>query len=478
MKLNFKTKLSYGIGGICDNTLYTLSGTYLLLFLTTVAGVSPAMAGTISAIGSIWEAVCGPVVGYKSDGVLTRFGRRKPFLLAAAFPVAVVTSLLFTAIDASDGVKFIYYTAMIILFWTCFSSEFIPYMAWGSDLTEDYNERTVLRSYAYVFNQVGMCVGMVMPTIIVDYCMNLGRTTQQSWQIVGMFAGICAGASLLVCGLTIKKDDVSKADFRRPEKKEPFMDVKMFVEIFRGYLEILKLRPIRFIIGSSIVYLIANTIFSSDRVFYMTYNLGMSEKEISLMMLIITVSGVAFVPFIARLAGKFDKKTVFMFGIGISGVILMASRFIGVESLGAVIGVCLVYSVANTCYWQLMPSMLYDVCEVEELVSGENHSGAVISLQALSESLSIAAGLQVLGIALEMAKFDNTAAMQPDMALSWVSNLFTFIPGLFMVLVVVMMTKYPINKKNFGRIMEARQRKDSGESVDMTEFNDIFLACK
>lgn len=474
MKLNFRTKLSYGVGGICDNTLYTLSGTYLLLFLTTVAGVSPAMAGTISAIGSVWEAICGPVVGYKSDGALTRFGRRKPFLLAASFPVAVVTSLLFTAIDASDGIKFIYYTTMIILFWTCFSSEFIPYMAWGSDLTEDYDERTVLRSYAYVFNQVGMCVGMVLPTMIVDYCMNLGRTVQQSWQAVGIFAGVCAGASLLICGLTIKKDDVAKANFRKPEKKEAFLDVKMFVEIFRGYVDILKLRPILFIIGSSIVYLIANTIFSSDRVFYMTYNLGMSEKEISLMMLIITVSGVAFVPFIARLAGRFDKKTVFMSGIGVSGLILMVSRFIGVESLGAVTAVCLVYSVANTCYWQLMPSMLYDVCEVEELVSGENHSGAVISLQALSESLSIAAGLQVLGIALEMAKFDNTAAVQPDMALTWVSNLFTFIPGLFMVLVVVMMTKYPINKKNFGRIMDARRKKAAGEEINLTEFEEIF----
>ena len=478
MKLSFRTKLSYGVGGICDNTMYTLTGTYLLLFLTTVAGVSPAMAGTISAIGSIWEALCGPVVGFKSDRMVSRFGRRKPFLIMASFPVAIVTSLLFTAIDAGDGIKFIYYTAMIILFWTAFSSEFIPYMAWGSDLTEDYNERTVLRSYAYVFNQVGMCVGMVMPTIIVDYCMNLGRTAQQSWQAVGIFAGVCAGAALLICGLTIRKDDVAKKDFVKPEKKEPFLDVKMFVEIFRGYVDILRLRPIRFIIGSSIVYLIANTIFSSDRVFYMTYNLGMREKEISLMMLIITVSGVAFVPFIAGLAERFDKKTVFMLGIGVSGLILMISRFLGVESLWAVTAVCLVYSVANTCYWQLMPSMLYDVCEVEELVSGENHSGAVISLQALSESLSIAAGLQGLGIVLEMAGFDNAAPVQPELALEWVSNTFTFIPGLFMLLVVFMMTKYPISRKNFGRIMEARRRKESGEQVDMTEFNDIFLTRK
>ena len=474
MHLNFKTKLSYGVGGICDNTLYTLSGTYLLLFLTTVAGVSPAMAGTISAIGSIWEAICGPVVGYKSDAAITRFGRRKPFLLAAAFPVAIVTSMLFTAIDASDAVKFIYYTVMIILFWTCFSSEFIPYMAWGSDLTEDYNERTVLRSYAYVFNQVGMCVGMVMPTIIVDYCMNLGRTTQQSWQIAGIFAGVCAGASLLICGLTIKKDDISKAEFHKPERKQPLLDVKMFAGIARGYVEILKLKPIRCIAGASIVYLIANTIFSSDRVFYMTYNLNMSEKEISAMMLIITASGVAFVPFIAKLASLFDKKIVFMCGIGGAGLMLMAGRFLGVNSLWAVIAVCLIYSVANTCYWQLMPSMLYDICAAEELVSGENRSGAVISLQALSESLSIAVGLQVLGIALEMAGFDNAAAVQPEMALGWVSNLFTLIPGLFMVLVFVMMTRYPINKKNFIRVMEALEQKKAGREIDLNEFEDIL----
>ena len=207
MKLSFRTKLSYGVGGICDNALYTLSGTYLLLYLTTVAGISPAIAGTITAIGSIWEALCGPIVGFKSDGTRTRFGRRKPFLLMASFPVAIITSLLFTAIDASMTVKVIYYTVMIILFWTSFSSEFIPYMAWGSDLTEDYHERTVLRSYAYVFNQVGMCIGMVLPTVIVDYCMNLGRTTAQSWQMVGIFTGVCSGAALLLCALTIHKDD-------------------------------------------------------------------------------------------------------------------------------------------------------------------------------------------------------------------------------------------------------------------------------
>lgn len=220
MKLPFKTKLSYGIGGICDNALYTLTGTYLLLYLTTVAGVNPAIAGTISAIGSIWEAICGPIIGFKSDATLSRYGRRKPFLMIAAFPVAIITSMLFTTIDASPTVKVIYYGLMIVLFWTVFATFFVPYLTWGSDLTEDYNERTVLRSYAYVGNQVGMCIGMVLPTIIVDYCMNLGKTTQQSWQMVGIFTGVAGGTALLICALTIHKDD--NKNFKKPGKERAF----------------------------------------------------------------------------------------------------------------------------------------------------------------------------------------------------------------------------------------------------------------
>ena len=476
MKLSFKTKLSYGVGAISDNAMYTLTGTYLMLFLTTVAGVSPAMAGTISAIGSVWEALCAPIVGYKSDHMQSRFGRRKPFLMMAAFPIAVITSMLFTTVDASAAFKTAYYIVMVVLFWTCFSSEFVPYMAWGSDLTEDYNERTVLRSFSYVFNQVGMGIGMVMPTIIVDWCMNMGRTVQQSWQVVGIFVGLCCCAALLLSAWNVKDTDVK--EFVKPAKKEPFLDLKIIVGIFRQYLDILKLRPIQYIIGASLAYLVANVVFGSDRVFFMTYNLGLSESMISLMLLVITINGIIMVPFITRFATRFDKKTVFMFGIGGAGALMILMRILGINSIPALLETVIFYGIANACYWQLMPSMLYDVCAAEELVSGENRSGAVISLQALSESLSIAASALMLGIILEVAGFDGTAAVQSATAQTWIANCFAVIPGIFMILAALLIYKYPIDKHSFARVMAALEKKKAGESVDLAEFNDIFLTHK
>lgn len=472
MKLKFATKLSYGIGGLADNTMYTLTGTYLLFFLTTVAGISPAVAGTITALGSVWEAICGPIVGFSSDNIETRFGKRKPFLLASAFPVAIVTTLLFTSIDASDGFKVAYYTIMVLLFWTSFAGFFVPYMTWGSDLTEDYNERTVLRSYAYVFNQIGMAIGMVLPTMIVDLLVSMDKSIETGWQAVGLFAGVCAGGSLLICALTNKTTDVK--GFVKPQHKEKILSVGKIKEMFAEYFQILKLKPIRFIIGASVMYLIANTIFSSDRVYYLSYNLGFTSEQISLTMLVITVAGIVFIPFIARLSEKFDKKHVFTYGIGGAGIIMMALRFVGVESMAMVVVVCLVYSVANTCYWQLMPSMIYDVCEVEELCSGSKHSGAVISLQALSESVSMAVGFQILGINLELAGFNSEIAEQTQTALTWVSHNFTFIPGLLMVLVVVAILKYPIDKNLYERVVKAIALRKAGQENEGEELKKIL----
>ena len=471
MKLSFGTKLSYGVGAVCDNALYMLAGTYLLLFLTTVAGLNPAVAGTISAAGSIWEAMCAPVVGFKSDNAVTRFGKRKPFLMAAAFPAAIVTSLLFTAVDASQPVKIFYYMIMVILYWTSFSTFFVPYLAWGSDLTDDYNERTVLRSYSYFFNQVGMCIGMVLPTIVVDYCMNMGKTVRQSWQMVGIMVGICGAAALLICSLTIRKDDVK--DFKKPKRKKQAV-IKVLPSILKGYWSILKLKPVRLIIGASLAYLIANITFSSDRVFFMTFNMGMNEKAISATLLMITIAGVATVPFVSKLGTRFNKKDLFKNVMAVCGVLLMAAKFAGVENYPVMIASCLLYAVANAFYWQLMPSMIYDVCEVDELMSGEKRSGTVISLQALSESVSIAVGLQMLGVILEMAGFDSEAAVQPDTALEWVENAFVLIPGAPMMAVALIMRKFPMTKEVFERVKDALEKREKGENPDVTQLTEIF----
>ena len=472
MKLKFRTKLSYGIGGLADNALFTLIETFLLFFLTTVVGIKPATAGLILALGCVWEAICGPISGFLSDNIETRFGKRKPFLMAAALPAAVVTSLLFTSIEMPYTAKVLYYGLMTILFWWCFAIFFVPYMTWGSELTEDYHERTVLRSYAYVFNQIGKGLGTVMPTILVAVLMGIGFSLSASWSAVGITVGAASGAALLICSLTIKESDVP--GFVKDPNKARVLTFANIKKMFASYGTIIKLRPIKYLIGGSLIYLIANTVFLSDMVYYYTYNMGLSAVEISGITLFMTVFGIAMTPFVAKLAEKTDKKAAIAGGLTASGAALIAVRLLGVETVLGACAVSAVFSVGNTCYWQLMPSMIYDVCQAEELASGKQRSGEVISLQALSESLSAAIGVQLLGIILQQAGFADTAAAQPASALLWISNSYCLLPGLCMIAVALILSRYPINRRTYPRILEGVEKRRRGEEVDLSEYEDIF----
>ena len=138
-KLSIGTKCGYGFAAIGDAMGYTLPGTYLLFFLTTVAGIQPAMAGTITVIAAVWNALLNPIAGYISDHFVSRFGRRRPFMFVSTFPLVGAIILLFTAVELTDTLKTIYYCLVAMAFWTAFTSFFIPFYALGAEYTENYD---------------------------------------------------------------------------------------------------------------------------------------------------------------------------------------------------------------------------------------------------------------------------------------------------------------------------------------------------
>ena len=83
----------------------------------------------------------------------------------------------------------------------------------------------------------------------------------------------------------------------------------------------------------------------------------------------------------------------------------------------------------------------------------------VISMQSISESLSEALGLQLLGIILGIAGFNGSAAAQTDTALLWTHLSLTIIPALFMILTLICIWRYPITKQVYHRILQALEER-------------------
>lgn len=74
-KLPMTVKMGFGIANLGDTIITEFVGAFLIFFLTNIAGIRPALAGTIVFIGVMWDAVSDPVIGTMSDRCKLKAGR-------------------------------------------------------------------------------------------------------------------------------------------------------------------------------------------------------------------------------------------------------------------------------------------------------------------------------------------------------------------------------------------------------------------
>ena len=167
-KLGFKKKFGYAIGQMVDSTGYNVYYFFFLFFLTDFAGIPAGIAGTISLIAIMWDAVTDPIVGNISDNLKSPYGRRRPLMIGATIPYAICTFLLFNNVDFGTNAKFAYFVVLAILFWSCYKTYVIPFFALGAELTDDFKERTSLRAWASVFLQIAVMIASAAPPMILE----------------------------------------------------------------------------------------------------------------------------------------------------------------------------------------------------------------------------------------------------------------------------------------------------------------------
>src|SRR3546814_17956200 len=83
-------------------------GTFLLLFYNQFVGVAPGTVGFIIMCALVFDAFIDPAVGALSDRTRSRWGRRHPWMYAAALPIAIGWLLLWNPPEMSDGLTYIW----------------------------------------------------------------------------------------------------------------------------------------------------------------------------------------------------------------------------------------------------------------------------------------------------------------------------------------------------------------------------------
>ncbi|NLY88584.1 MAG: hypothetical protein GX085_03045 [Firmicutes bacterium] len=184
--LTFKAKFSYGLSDFGFSIAYTIPAFFLMIFLTDVAGIPPALVGTVLLVAKIWDAVIDPFIGHLSDRLQTRWGRRRPFLLWFAVPFGLSFYLLWLVPSTPS----LFWQSLIVLgvvifFITNFSLLSVPYSSLAPEMTRDYNERTRLNAYRMFFSIIGGLVAVLLPA----YFLSLSEDLRYGYRVMGLSLG-------------------------------------------------------------------------------------------------------------------------------------------------------------------------------------------------------------------------------------------------------------------------------------------------
>lgn len=159
--------LAYAAGSIGSGLFSTVPGLLLLFYLTDTLGVAASLAGLAILIPRIWDIVTDPLVGAWSDRTRSRWGRRRPFLLAGALLLPPGFIALFSAPVGDPSLSFAWVLVAFVWATGAFTLFQIPYASMPAEMTADYHERTRVVAHRMAFLPIGILAGGALAPMLI-----------------------------------------------------------------------------------------------------------------------------------------------------------------------------------------------------------------------------------------------------------------------------------------------------------------------
>jgi GPH family glycoside/pentoside/hexuronide:cation symporter len=443
-KLRFGTKLAYGSGDLGTAISAALRSFFLLAFFTDVARLNPALAGSILLINRLWDAFNDPLVGWLSDRTVTRWGRRRPWLLIGALPFGLTFFLLWLVPPFGPTGLFVYYVLVSLLLDTAYTVVNVPYTALTPELTRDYDERTSLNSFRFAFSVGGALVSAVLHPIIVQRF----DDPRTGYMVSGM---VWAIVSTVPCFI------VFAFTRERPESMEqhPDASIPLGEQVRIAFAN----RPYLFVIGLYLTSWLALQLVSAVLVYYLTYYMG-TPARIPVTLLAVQGTSFVFLFVWGAVSRHYEKRVVYLIGASLWLVVQLALAAVSPDQDYLVIPLAILAGAGVAVAYLVPWAMLPDVMELDELQTGQRREGVYYGFMVFLQKAGIGLAIWLLGIALASAGYlapsDTVQTpVQPESALRAIRLFIGPVPAAILACSLILAYFYPITRAAHRRTLDA-----------------------
>lgn len=484
-KLTGRKKLGYCLGIFTESLCYNMFYTYYLTFLNEIVGIKPSYSSIIIFISIAWDAITDPIIGNYTDkpGV-----DKNRIMKISIIPLAITFVVAWTSIGAgfnSQTAKILLYTLISMCIWIFYTMYSIPYYAIVAEITEDYDERTAIRSLSSLLNAVCVGLGNILPALVPTVAVLLGKRYQSnSYAVIAALISVLAVILGFVCCKSLNGVYVPKALGEGDAK--PKLSV---ISTFRSFGSILRLKPTKWFLMFVFFYLAMSSMIQSNLTYMVIDCIGMEyDTGIAIVIISLVISMAVTVPIVEKLAKKTDRRTACL--VFLSGVVVLEvlTKILGLDfTVGSFKIMCVVspiiLGIANGTFWTLFYSMGYDLVELDEFKTGERKESTITALPQLIQKFGSAFGILMAGQLLSFYGYDSSTDVAGKESLftqvsdpkiiNGMENISTIIPAVILVLSIIALFVFPLTRKRFDALMVQLEKKRKGEEYTTEGFEKL-----
>lgn len=463
-QLDGKMKFVYGLGaapfGIKENGF----SYFLLIFYSQVLGLQPFLTSLALTIAIAVDAITDPLIGYWSDNLRSKWGRRHPFMYLSIVPICLSYAVMWNppSLVLDDQMSLFFYllfcAVLIRVFLTFFE---VPSTALISELTSDYDTRTELMGLRFMFGWLG---GIGMAFLAYSTFLAANENGNGILQAGGYVKYGLAASALMFVGMVVSSLGTHRAipHLHMPPEKAKVTPSMVAGEIF----EVFKNKNFQALFLASVFFGTASGFTASLSIYFSTFFWELQPSQLAIFTIFQAIAAICAVP-IARLLGRrFDKKRaalgsfVLMLLIGPSMWLSRLAGLLPENGSDALFPILLTHNFLQVLiiivFYILFGSMMADVVEDSAVDTSRRNEGVIFAARAFAGKMVAGMGILLAGLVLTLINMPRNA--QPsEVAQETLVDLVLYavpIEAFFYIAAFFMMMRYRITRRRHGENVE------------------------
>ncbi len=446
MKLKIKEKVSFGLGAVGKDMVYSIVSGYLLYYYNTVLGISATFVGILFMAARVFDAFNDPMMGVLVEKTNTKMGKFRPWLLIGTISNAVVLVLMYAVPNGLKGTGLLVYASVAYILWgVTYTIMDIPYWSMIPAITESGKDRENISVIGRSCAGLGNAVPTVLTMIVVPV---LGGGSERKGFAV--FALIIAAVFLITIFILVAN------------VKEKVRVNNKTVTVKEMFGSLLKNDQAMVVVVAIIMFNASLYLTQQLAVYFFKYDIGNAELYGLFGMVggAVQIASMMLLPVFRK---KFETKTILKGAISITIVGYIYMFILGSLHMNYIPLLC---SAAAVIFFGfglatvLTTIFLADTVDYGEWKNGQRNESVTFSLQTFVVKLASAVSAFIAGVGLDIIKLDTKAVTQSASTITGLRILMLAFPMVGLLLSIIFFSrKYKLDEKTLERITDDLKKK-------------------